>query len=1849
MNNEGGALHFDADINNTKFLAKILASEQRAELFARNVVKSTESIDKAFGSLGDNLATGGFSRGIDAAEKRVSNFQTSTIKGNAVTATSFNNLADSISRGKLSSGVDSAKANLASLGRVAVNGNNAAGKSFQELANTAQDSGNRMTSVFTGLSGVIAGFLSIQAAKGFVDEIIKIRSEFEGLDVAFTTILKSKERADRLMSEVVQFAATTPFGLTEVAKSTKQLLAYGVAVGDIKDELNTLGNIAAGVSQPIGEIAYLYGTLKTQGRAYAMDIRQFTGRGIPIIQELATVLGVAKNEVMGLVEEGKVGFPEVQKAFQNMTGTGGAFFDLMQKQSLTTGGRISNLKDQIDLMFNSFGKSNSGIINAGISGIQSLVANYETVIDTITIMIATYGAYRAALALTAAFDKLSLNASAAKVAALNAELVAETNLNVVKKAVALQSGINAGASLTEAQAKAVNASATTILAAQENASLLRKNALAASSAFYTAKQELEIAVKARSGAAEIALMQTEVSRLAVKKAEATQLAVNAAAELRTVEAKVLNSAVTTRMTAIEGLRAIGLGIATKAQAIYNAALAAAPAAAATAALVGLGIVIWSLSQANKTATEAQERLNEVMSSAQGKRATEANKIREYIKLATDATLKDEERAKAIKKLNDISPEFLGGLNAANVATKEGSKLINEYLNQLDRKVIGELAYAEKSENIRRIIELRTKGTGAIDNWERVGSSLMNTFLPTSKGISGKDWLNDLTDGKSATQRIVEQKVKVLEDANKMIDSKYGNLVKEFQLKGLEDPGSSAAAASTKRTETFVRARIKFLEDERAGYELNSKAYRDHTAEINKLNEELTNAQGKLTTSQKKATSERLQALAAIDKAELKSKERTSSDTQEKIIKFQNEAEQLRKLAKAGKLGPGAFARIDNIEKTNTGTVRYDQETEDLIKQVNKQKEVYKNFEEFKTQVSEQEAKKRYDQELSEFPTFEQYLASNIDPLQSKVQNGGELTGSESNRLTKLLEIRDQFAAEETQRRNKEYAEAILAAQSLEEEISRIKIKYANIAIALGRDATNSRKESLLKERDAEINAAIDSAGQKSKIYQNLNTEIIQLTKKQAKAEIEVIEGLLSTAKDISPEMRASLENQLKYAKEILDTGSDKAYVTALKDQKSEIENQIKGNKLSNEELEKQKQKLIEINGLLEEQNKVADIAGKIGNAFGQISGSFNEMASALEETNPELAYTLEALGGIIEVGADAAKAVASFATGDIIGGITGTISAVAKLFSISSRVKKMNEEAKAEVQAYYDKAAAGEVEYQALLRERYRRLIEINAIGLKGISDQTKALKDQKKQIDKDFEDKLKQLQSQEKGQITGSTYTHGTWFRKAKTDYDYASLAGMNYDALEQLYTQGKLTEGARKLFEELRKLKEEGADVEAELKAAGDALNELVTGTNVDSLSKNIIDGLRAGKNGLKDVMGEYTTIIQDALLSTFKTEVVDEEMKGFYERLAKLAASDGELTAEEVIIAQDDYIATRGRIKKRFDTQQQITGIDFGGMGDPLIDTGGLADSLIDGLKKKKGDLKSIMEDYSSIIQSQLTDAFKKNVVDVELQGFYKRLQALTESDGKLTEEETKKAQADYIATRERIKAAYEASGILSDIASEEDNREYDSLSSQIVSSLRAGKSELQDVMNDYTTIIQDALLDGFKSSVIDVEMKAFYARLSALIASGGELSEEEIIDAQKDYIATRERIKKQFDAQQQITGITLTDDSQESGIVASVKSLSENTGVAIEGLLRGMYDYVKRIANNSGDSVSLSQQNEYMRQSIALQTEIRDHTRDTAGNTGTALIKLDTVAQKLDSLTTTIQTGRTSRDGGLSGVI
>ena len=310
---------------------------------------------------------------------------------------------------------------------------------FQGLGDTATAAGEEADEAFNKMKNSIASVAAGVSLGMLAKKVAEVRGEVQQLEVAFETMLGSKQKADALMAQMVELAAKTPFGLQDVTNGAKQLLAFGSASEEVAAEITMLGDIASGLSIPLGDLIYLYGTTRTQGGLFTQDLKQFMQRGIPLADELAKVMGKSTDEVRELVSAGKVGFPEVQKALQNMTSEGGQFGGLMEKQSQTITGQISALEDSIYQMFNAIGESNEGLISAVLSGANWMVEHYQEILDILTVLVATYGAYKTAIILTAAAQKAmalakSINAFFQLAKGIKTAKEAMVLLNMVTKA-----------------------------------------------------------------------------------------------------------------------------------------------------------------------------------------------------------------------------------------------------------------------------------------------------------------------------------------------------------------------------------------------------------------------------------------------------------------------------------------------------------------------------------------------------------------------------------------------------------------------------------------------------------------------------------------------------------------------------------------------------------------------------------------------------------------------------------------------------------------------------------------------------------------------------------------------------------------------------------------------------------------------------------------------------------------------------------------------------------------------------------------------------------------------------------------------------------------------------------------------------------------------------------------------------------------------------------------------------------------------------------------------------------------------------------------------------------------------
>lgn len=211
-----------------------------------------------------------------------------------------------------------------------------------QLGNQFEKSTQSSQAFAGGLLAVSAGVLAAGGAA------LKSAGDYQQNAVAFEVMLGSASKAQSLLKQISDFAASTPFELPAVVEGSKKLLAFGVAGDQVIDTFRMLGNIAAAVgTDKLPGLINVFGQVKAAGRLMSQDLLQFTSAGVPIIDMLAQHFGIAKEKIKDMVENGKVSFNDLQASLALLGGPSGKWADLMDRQSKTLQGTLSNVSDSL--------------------------------------------------------------------------------------------------------------------------------------------------------------------------------------------------------------------------------------------------------------------------------------------------------------------------------------------------------------------------------------------------------------------------------------------------------------------------------------------------------------------------------------------------------------------------------------------------------------------------------------------------------------------------------------------------------------------------------------------------------------------------------------------------------------------------------------------------------------------------------------------------------------------------------------------------------------------------------------------------------------------------------------------------------------------------------------------------------------------------------------------------------------------------------------------------------------------------------------------------------------------------------------------------------------------------------------------------------------------------------------------------------------------------------------------------------------------------------------------------------------------------------------------------------------
>lgn len=279
-----------------------------------------------------------------------------------------------------------------------------------------------------------AGAFTVSKALDFGRQCVEVRANIQALETSFETLLKSKEKADVMLSDIKKFAATTPMDMDVLAKGAQTMLGFNMEAEKVLPMLHAIGDISMGDAAKFESLSLAFSQMSATGRLMGQDLLQMINAGFNPLAQISEKTGKSIAALKEEMEKGGISVEMVTQAFIDATSEGGKFHGMLHKQAEGLNGAFAYLRGSISGMMNDIGQSVEGPVTKAVNMAGDLVKNYREVAETIAVLIAMYGTYKAAVVTTAALELSHIGRLRKLVAAKHALIAAQARLNAVMSA-----------------------------------------------------------------------------------------------------------------------------------------------------------------------------------------------------------------------------------------------------------------------------------------------------------------------------------------------------------------------------------------------------------------------------------------------------------------------------------------------------------------------------------------------------------------------------------------------------------------------------------------------------------------------------------------------------------------------------------------------------------------------------------------------------------------------------------------------------------------------------------------------------------------------------------------------------------------------------------------------------------------------------------------------------------------------------------------------------------------------------------------------------------------------------------------------------------------------------------------------------------------------------------------------------------------------------------------------------------------------------------------------------------------------------------------------------------------------
>ena len=253
------------------------------------------------------------------------------------------------------------------------------GKQFNKFGNNAKKASVGVGALTKTVRNLVAAFAVIQTAKFVFFKTAELETQRASLE----QLTGSLEKTNKIIADLQEFGAVTPFTSSELIEQTKRLKAFGFETEELVDTTKRLADVAGATGADLTGIATAFGQIRAKGKLQQEENLQLLERGVNITNELKRITGLQGDEFESAMRKGKIGADLVNQALINLTSEGAIFAGGATKQADTLNGKLSTLQDTIDTLARTIGTELEdeikGILDISIEAVKQISKLVESI------------------------------------------------------------------------------------------------------------------------------------------------------------------------------------------------------------------------------------------------------------------------------------------------------------------------------------------------------------------------------------------------------------------------------------------------------------------------------------------------------------------------------------------------------------------------------------------------------------------------------------------------------------------------------------------------------------------------------------------------------------------------------------------------------------------------------------------------------------------------------------------------------------------------------------------------------------------------------------------------------------------------------------------------------------------------------------------------------------------------------------------------------------------------------------------------------------------------------------------------------------------------------------------------------------------------------------------------------------------------------------------------------------------------------------------------------------------------------------------------------------------------------